>query len=114
MNGPTIAYGSLVLAIVCEVVGTSSMKASEQFTRLLPSLVTVASYGCAFYLLSIVMRTVPVGVTYAVWSGLGIVLISVVGVVVFKQRLDLPACIGLGLILAGVVVLNLFSKTAGH
>ncbi len=114
MSGAVAAYGSLVLAILCEVIGTSFLKASEEFTRLWPTVIMAASYGCAFYLLTIVMRSIPVGVAYAVWSGLGVVLISVVGLVVFKQRLDLPAYIGLGLIVAGVVVVNVFSKTSGH
>ena len=114
MRALFIAYGSLGLAIVCEVIGTSALKESQQFTRFGPTLVMAACYLCAFYLLSIVMRTLPVGVAYAIWSGLGIVLIAAIGLVIFKQQLDLPACIGLGLIVAGVIVVSIFSKTAGH
>lgn len=114
MNGTMAAYGSLLAAILCEVAGTTALKASEGFTRPLPTLVMAIGYGCSFYLLTIVMRAMPVGVAYAVWSGLGIVLISLVGFCVFGQRLDFPACIGLALIIAGVLVINLFSKSAGH
>ena len=109
-----MTYTFLFTAIVLEVIGTSALKASEQFTKLLPVLVMVACYGTSFFFLSLVLRTLPVGVAYAIWSGLGIVLISMVGVVWFKQPLDLPAMVGLGLIVAGVVVVNLFSKSVGH
>lgn len=109
-----MTYALLFTAIVLEVIGTSALKASEQFTKLLPVLVMVACYGMSFFFLSLVLRTLPVGVAYAIWSGLGIVLISLVGVVWFKQPLDLPAMLGLGMIVAGVVVVNLFSKSVGH
>ena len=109
-----MTYAFLFTAIVLEVIGTSALKASEQFTRLLPILVMVACYGTSFFFLSLVLRTLPVGIAYAIWSGLGIVLISMVGVLWFKQSLDLPALVGLGLIVAGVVVVNLFSKSVGH
>jgi small multidrug resistance pump len=99
---------------VAEVIATSCLKASESFTRLWPAVATVAGYGIAFYFLTLVLRTMPTGIAYAIWSGVGIVLISVVGWVVFKQKLDLPAMLGLGLIIAGVLVVNLFSKTVGH
>lgn len=114
MSGTAITYGTLFLAIICEVIGTSALKASAEFTRLWPTLLMGVSYLGAFYLLSLVMRGMPIGIAYAVWSGLGIVLISAIGVLVFKQWLDAPACIGLGLIIAGVLVVNLFSKSAGH
>jgi len=114
MNGVTLTYAALVAAIVCEVIGTSFLQQSQQFTRWLPTLLMAVFYGAAFYLLSITLRTIPVGVAYAIWSGLGIVLISAVGYVFFRQTLDLAAMIGLGLIIAGVVVVNLFSKTVGH
>lgn len=107
-------YLVLLLAIVFETVATSFLKQSEQFTRLVPSIVTVVCYAGAFYCLSIVLKTIPVGIAYAIWSGVGIVLITLIGLFVFKQRLDLPAVIGLLLIIAGVVVINLFSRTAGH
>ena len=112
--GLEMTYAFLFTAIVLEVIGTSALKASEQFTKLLPILVMVACYGTSFFFLSLVLRTLPVGIAYAIWSGLGIVLISLVGVIWFKQSLDLPALIGLGLIVAGVVVVNLFSKSVGH
>ena len=104
----------LAIAIVAEVIGTSTLKASEGFTRLLPSLVTAVGYGVAFYCLSHSMKTVPVGVGYAIWSGVGVVLITAIAWVAFKQRLDLPALAGMGLIVSGVLVINLFSKSAGH
>ena len=107
-------YVYLVVAVVSEVVATSALAASHGFTRPVPSLVTAVGYGVAFYFLSLTLRTLPVGVAYAVWSGLGIVLIAVVGAVWLRQPLDLPAVLGLGLILAGVVVVNLFSRTVGH
>jgi small multidrug resistance pump len=109
-----MTYAFLFTAIVLEVIGTSALKASEQFTKLLPILIMVACYGTSFFFLSLVLRTLPVGIAYAIWSGLGIVLISMVGVIWFKQSLDLPALVGLGLIVAGVVVVNLFSKSVGH
>ena len=107
-------YLYLVVAVLAEVVATSALAASHGFTKPMPSLVTVVGYGIAFYLLSLTLRTIPVGIVYAVWSGLGIVLIAAVGAIWFRQPLDLPAVIGLGLILAGVVVVNVFSKTVGH
>jgi len=109
-----MTYAFLFTAIVLEVIGTSALKASEQFTKLLPIIVMVACYGTSFFFLSLVLRTLPVGIAYAIWSGLGIVLISLVGVVWFKQPLDLPAMFGLGLIVAGGIVVNLFSKSVGH
>ncbi|MCR5866150.1 SMR family transporter [Aquincola sp. J276] len=110
MNG----YLALGLAIVAEVIATSALKASESFTRWLPSIVTVIGYITSFWFLSITLRTVPVGVAYAIWSGLGIVLITTVAWLLFGQRVDLPGVIGMGLIIAGVVVLNVFSKAAAH
>lgn len=108
------AWLTLGLAIVAEVVGTSALKASDGFTRLGPSAVVVVGYAVAFYCLSLVLKSLPVGVTYAVWSGLGIVLITVAAFVIYGQRIDLPGLIGMGLIVAGVVVLNVFSKAAAH
>ncbi len=108
------AYGLLGIAIVAEVIATSSLKASDGFTRFWPSLITLIGYGIAFYCLALTLRVIPTGVAYAIWSGVGIVLISAVGWVWFRQALDLPAMIGMGLIIAGVAVVNLFSKTAGH
>lgn len=107
-------YIALGIAIVLEVAGTSFLQASQQFTRPLPTIVMAIFYLCAFYFLSLALRTIPVGIAYAIWSGLGIVLISVVGLIVFKQQLDLPAILGLSLIVIGVVVVNAFSKTLAH
>jgi small multidrug resistance pump len=107
-------YLYLLVAILSEVVATSALKASNGFSVLLPSLITVAGYCLAFYFLSLTLRTIPVGIVYAIWSGLGIVLIAVVGAVWFRQSLDWPAILGLALILAGVVVINVFSRSVGH
>jgi len=107
-------YLFLLLAIVFETIATSSLKASEQFTKLVPSLITIIGYIAAFYLLSLTLRSIPVGIAYAIWSGIGIVLVTLVGIVMFKQVPDLPAIIGLLLIIAGVVVINVFSKTSAH
>jgi small multidrug resistance pump len=104
----------LGLAILAEVIGTSALKASAGFSRLWPSLVVVAGYGTAFYFLSLALRSIPIGVAYAVWSGTGIVLIAAIGTILFKQKLDAPALIGMSLIVAGVLVLNLFSKAGSH
>lgn len=110
----TSTYAWLGLAIVAEVIATSALKAAEGFTRLWPTVVTVLGYGVAFFALSLTLRTMPTGIAYAIWSGVGIVLISAVSWVWFRQALDGPAMIGLGLIIAGVLVVNLFSKTVGH
>ncbi len=104
-------WAVLALAIVTEVIATSALKASDGFSRLWPTVIVVLGYGTSFYCLSIVLRTLPVGVVYAVWSGVGIALITLVGWIVFGQKLDAPAFAGLGLIVAGVLVLNLFSKS---
>jgi len=104
----------LVLAVVAEVVATSALKASDGFTRLWPSLLVVFGYGLAFYLLGLALRVLPVGVAYAIWAGLGIVLVTLVGMVVFSERPDLPGVLGLVLIVSGVVVLQVFSKMSVH
>jgi small multidrug resistance pump len=104
----------LTVAIVCEVIATSALKSSEGFSRLLPSGLVVVGYCAAFYFLSLTLRTIPVGIAYAVWAGAGVVLITLVGWVVFKQELDAPAFLGIGLIASGVVVLNVFSKSTAH
>ena len=108
------AWLTLGIAIVAEVIGTSALKASEGFTRWLPSLVVVLGYAVAFYCLSLVLRHIPVGVAYAVWSGLGIVLITMVAFVLYGQKIDTAGLIGMGLIVAGVLVLNLFSSSSPH
>lgn len=101
----------LAIAILAEVLGTSALKASNGFTAPLPSLLVVTSYSVSFYSLSLALRTIPVGVAYAIWSGVGIVLISSIAWVVYRQALDLAAIVGIGLIIAGVVVIQLFSTT---
>jgi small multidrug resistance pump len=108
------ALALLAVAIVAEVVATSALRASEGFTRLIPSVLVVLGYGISFSLLSLTLKTIPVGIVYAVWSGVGIVLITLVGAVVFKQIPDLPGVLGMALIIAGVVVLNMFSKVSMH
>ncbi|NTG08246.1 SMR family transporter [Rhizobium rhizogenes] len=107
-------YAVLMVAIVLEVMGTTALQMSQQFTRLGPSIVLVLCYAASFYCLSVTLRVIPVGIAYAIWSGLGVVLISTVGLVFFRQKLDLAAVIGLGLIIAGVIVVNLFSKSVSH
>jgi small multidrug resistance pump len=107
-------YLLLFLAIAAEVVATSALKASENFTRLTPSLLVVAGYGVAFTCLSMTLKTLPLGVAYAIWSGVGTALVAVVGWLLYKQQLDLPAFFGISLIIAGTIVLNLFSKVAAH
>ncbi len=111
---PTLSYLYLAVAIVGEIIATSALKASDGFSRLLPSVVTIVGYAVAFWFLSLTIRVLPVGMVYAIWSGAGIVLISAVGWIWFKQALDLPTMLGMGLIIAGVVVINLFSASAGH
>lgn len=107
-------YIYLCIAIVAEVIATSSLKATEQFTKPLPTIVVLAGYCVAFFLLSIVVKTLPVGVVYAIWSGAGIVLVAIVATFWLKQSLDLAAIVGISLILLGVLVVNLFSKTIPH
>lgn len=107
-------YYYLILAVICETAGTSAIQASQQFTRLWPSVMVVVCFGAAFWFLSMTLRTMPVGVMYAMWSGLGIVLISSIGFVVFGQRLDLWAIVGIGLIVSGILVIHLLSKSSLH
>jgi len=104
----------LAIAIVSEVLATSALMASAGFTRLYPSLVVVVGYGLAFYFLALTLRTIPIGIAYAVWSGVGIILISLVGWIVYGQKLDTAAIIGISLIAAGAIVLNAFSKSLTH
>ncbi|TCO72913.1 DMT family transporter [Rhodovulum euryhalinum] len=108
------SYLFLILAILAETIGTSALQASQQFTRLLPSVVVVVAYALSFYLLALVLRTIPVGIAYAIWSGLGIVFIALIGWWVFGQRIDLPAVLGMGMIVLGILVIHLFSKSAAH
>lgn len=109
-----MAFVFLALAIVAEVVATSALKASEGFSRLWPSVTVVVGYGLAFYLLALVLRTMPVGIAYAFWAGLGIVLVTLVGILVYGEKPDLPALLGLAMIVGGVVVIQVFSSVSSH
>ena len=104
----------LFIAIISEVIATSALKTSENFTKLWPSIGVIIGYGVAFFFLSLTLKTIPVGVAYAIWSGVGIVLVSAVGWIAFKQALDAPALIGMAMIIAGCAVINLFSQSSAH
>ncbi len=106
-----MTYMYLFMAILAEVIATSSLKAAEGFTKLGPSLLVVIGYAAAFYLLSLVLRSMTVGIAYAIWSGVGIVLLALVGAIAFREIPDAPAVIGMGLIIAGVIVIHVFSQT---
>jgi len=105
-------YVYLLIAILSEVTATTALKASEQFTRLWPSVLVVLGYASAFYFMSITLKSIPVGISYAIWSGVGIILISITGYFFYHQKLDTPAIIGMAFIIAGVLIINLFSKSA--
>lgn len=105
---------ALSIAIVCEVVATSSIPKTDQFTKLMPSTVVIIGYCIAFFLLSVTVKSMPVGIVYAIWSGAGIVLVAAVGYFLYGQKLDLAALVGIGFILTGVMIVNLLSKTVGH
>ncbi|MEZ5675308.1 small multidrug resistance pump [Thalassovita litoralis] len=107
-------YLILFLAIAAETIGTTALQASQQFSRLWPSVLVVLAYGFSFWLLSLTLKVMPVGIVYAIWSGTGIVLIALIGLTVFGQKLDLPAVLGMGLILGGILIIHLFSNTAPH
>ncbi len=109
-----MGYLYLAIAVIAEVIGTGALKASEEFSKPLPSVLVVLGYGTAFYFLSLVLKTIPIGIAYAIWAGMGIVLIAIVGVVFFGQKLDFPAIVGMLLIISGVVVMNVFSKSVSH
>ena len=108
------SYIYLILAIVFEIIATTFLKKSEEFSKLIPSLVTIVGYSAAFYFLSLTLRHIPIGITYAIWSGVGIICITIIGVVAFKQVPDPPAIIGIALIVIGVIIINLFSKMGTH
>ena len=105
---------ALSIAIVCEVIATSSIPKTEQFTKMMPSTVVIIGYGIAFFLLSVTVKSMPVGIVYAIWSGAGIVLVAAVGYFLYGQKLDLAALVGIVFILTGVMIVNLLSKTVGH
>lgn len=109
-----MAYLYLAIAIVAEVIGTSALKAAEGFTRPLPTVVVAVGYSAAFYFLSLALKVIPVGIAYAIWSGVGVALITLIGWLVFKQRLDAPAMLGVALIVAGVAVIHLFSGASAR
>ena len=113
-NGLSMPYLILFLAVLAETIGTTALQASQGFTRLLPSIVVVLAYAAAFYLLALTLKVMPVGIAYAIWSGLGILLIAAIGWLVFGQKLDLPAIIGMAMILGGILVINLLSSSATH
>lgn len=104
----------LAVAIIAEVIATSALKASDGFSRLIPSLLVVLGYAVAFYCLSLTLKVIPVGITYAIWSGVGVVLVSLAGWLIYGQRLDLASILGISLIVAGVIVLNVFSTVTAH
>ena len=108
------AWIFLTVAILTEVIATSALKAAAGFTRPGPAAVVIAGYGISFYFLSLALQAIPVGIAYAIWAGVGIVLITAIAWLVYGQTLDTAACVGLGLILAGVVVLNVFSRSVPH
>ena len=107
-------YLYLAIAIVAEVIATTALKAVDGFSKPLPLTLVVIGYGIAFWMLTLVVRTIPVGVAYAIWAGLGIVLVSIAAMFIYQQKLDLPAVLGMGLIVSGVVVIQLFSSSTGH
>ena len=109
-----MGYLYLAIAIVTEVIATSALKSSQEFTKIGPSIIVVIGYVISFYFLSLVLKTVPVGVAYAIWSGLGIVLIAIVGVVVFNQKINIPTIIGMLLIVFGIIIMHLFSESVKH
>ncbi|GDX64807.1 multidrug transporter [Chlorobiota bacterium] len=104
----------LSIAILAEVVATSALKSAEGFTKLLPSIIVIIGYGIAFFFLSLTLKNIPVGIAYAIWSGAGITLISIIGYFIFKQSLDFPAIIGILFIITGVIIINIFSKSVSH
>lgn len=106
-----MSYVFLTIAIIAEVIATSALKASQGFSVLMPSIITILGYAVALFFLSLTLKTIPVGIAYAIWSGAGIVLISTIGWIFFKQHLDLAAIIGLGLMLGGIIVINIFSNS---
>lgn len=109
-----MTYLYLGIAIIAESIATTALKGSERFTRLVPSIFVAVGYLCAFYFLTRVLETVPVGIVNALWAGLGIVLVATLGVVFYREKLDWPAALGMAMIVAGVVVMHLFSKTIRH
>ena len=108
------AWLALILAIATETIGTTALNASQQFSRFWPSALTIIAYGASFWFMAVALKTMPVGIVYAIWSGLGIVFIAAIGYIMFGQKLDGPALLGLGMIMAGIIVIQLFSSTTMH
>ena len=109
-----MVYFYLAIAIIVEVIAASALKSSEGFTRPVPTAIIIVGYLTAFYLLTVIVKTLPVGITYAIWAGMGIVLVAIVSAVMHKQMPDLPAIIGMALIVIGVIIINIFSKSVTH
>jgi small multidrug resistance pump len=109
-----VHYIYLIIAVAAETVGTTALQASQQFSKLMPSIIVLFAYGFSFYMMGLTLKHMPVGIVYAIWSGLGIVFIAAIGYLVFRQSLDLPAVFGMGLIITGILVIHLFSKSSGH
>jgi small multidrug resistance pump len=107
-------YIILLFAVFSETIGTAALQASQQFTKFWPSVIVVIAYAVSFYLLAFALRTIPLGIAYALWSGLGIFFIGCIGFLVYGQKLDLPAVLGMGMILSGIIVIHLFSNTSTH
>lgn len=107
-------YLYLMAAVLAETIGTTALQASQQFTRLVPSVIVVIAYAVSFFLMSLTLKSMPVGIVYAIWSGLGIVLIAAIGFLVFGQRIDLPAIAGMAMIIGGILIIHLFSTSSGH
>lgn len=107
-------YILLIFAIITETIGTTALQASAQFSKLVPAIICVIAYSASFYLMALALKVIPVGIAYAIWSGLGIVMIAIIGYGVFGQKLDLPAILGMAMILAGILVIHLFSATSTH
>jgi len=109
-----VHYVYLTIAIISEVIATTALKSAEGFTRPIPSVIVILGYGAAFFLLSLTLKVIPVGIAYAIWSGVGVSLIAIAGWVLYNQKLDLAGIAGIALIMAGVIVINVFSKTVAH
>ncbi len=107
-------YLFLALAIIAEVIATSSLKATEEFTKIIPTIIMIVAYLVSFYFMTLVLKFIPLGITYAIWSGIGIVLVAIVGAWRYKEIPDLPSILGMGLIISGVIVIHVFSKNIDH
>jgi len=109
-----MAYLYLAIAIISEVIGTSALKASHEFTKIIPSIIVLVGYSLAFYFMTLTLRTIPIGITYAIWSGAGIVLVALVGIILYKETPNIPTIIGMAFIIIGIMIIHFFSKTINH